>query len=482
VWHTRQLLQQLASEGRLALYVDLHGHSRSLDAFFYCCRPPPPDLLVQGQQLLLPREAEELQPSQAAALAAPAAPTAALAGMLDSSVWDGETGGLGGQGAKAEEVVVGISSSSRVDCSGGTWSISTAVGQWEDEDERQAATVLGGRSTQQRGDQQQASGRQHVGPPVQQVQQDEEGEEQAAAERGAQQYLQEQSDEDETEADAGETTHAETDKQEAAQAAAPSALNLRLGWGVRGAGFKSSTTTQAAAAAAADAAAPAGSHTPSQQERRRSIGTLRPAARQQAMSRPAAQLPDSMQGGAQHQRAHLYARSSTTSVPSPSSQQASRPPQQQPPPPRKPAGQAKGSAGKKAKKAGSFGTNKKGASGSAAAGCTSAPPPDSTSMLYPVQQLPWLAHQAHPGFSYARSTFNESAASVASTARGAVSCHLGLARAYTLEASLAGSSTSMCHFSVWDYMALGRALCEALAEMSVELQGSAEQGGDGGGM
>lgn len=40
IFHTRALLQRLASTGRLALYCDLHGHSRREDAFFYGCDPP----------------------------------------------------------------------------------------------------------------------------------------------------------------------------------------------------------------------------------------------------------------------------------------------------------------------------------------------------------------------------------------------------------------------------------------------------------
>jgi len=40
IFHTRSLLQRLASTGRLALYCDLHGHSRREDAFFYGCDPP----------------------------------------------------------------------------------------------------------------------------------------------------------------------------------------------------------------------------------------------------------------------------------------------------------------------------------------------------------------------------------------------------------------------------------------------------------
>mmetsp|Transcript_9796 Transcript_9796/g.28021 ORF Transcript_9796/g.28021 Transcript_9796/m.28021 type:complete len:662 (-) Transcript_9796:200-2185(-) len=42
VWHTRALVQRLASTGRLALFCDLHGHSRREDAFFYGCDPPAP--------------------------------------------------------------------------------------------------------------------------------------------------------------------------------------------------------------------------------------------------------------------------------------------------------------------------------------------------------------------------------------------------------------------------------------------------------
>jgi hypothetical protein len=44
-----------------------------------------------------------------------------------------------------------------------------------------------------------------------------------------------------------------------------------------------------------------------------------------------------------------------------------------------------------------------------------------------------------------------------------VSSELGLSRCYTLEASLAGSSSSGLHFGWRDYRELGQALCGALA-------------------
>ncbi len=47
VYHAKRLMQQLAAAGRLALYIDIHGHSTKTDTFFYgwagcracCCLP-----------------------------------------------------------------------------------------------------------------------------------------------------------------------------------------------------------------------------------------------------------------------------------------------------------------------------------------------------------------------------------------------------------------------------------------------------------
>jgi len=39
VYHSKKLLQQLAAAGRLALFVDIHGHSTKEDVFFYGCEP-----------------------------------------------------------------------------------------------------------------------------------------------------------------------------------------------------------------------------------------------------------------------------------------------------------------------------------------------------------------------------------------------------------------------------------------------------------
>ncbi|KXZ45627.1 hypothetical protein GPECTOR_52g29 [Gonium pectorale] len=39
VYHSKRLLQQLAAAGRLALYIDIHGHSTKTDTFFYGCEP-----------------------------------------------------------------------------------------------------------------------------------------------------------------------------------------------------------------------------------------------------------------------------------------------------------------------------------------------------------------------------------------------------------------------------------------------------------
>ncbi|KAG1659460.1 hypothetical protein FOA52_007930 [Chlamydomonas sp. UWO 241] len=42
IYHTKKVLQQLAAAGRLALFIDVHGHSTKEDTFFYGCEPSTP--------------------------------------------------------------------------------------------------------------------------------------------------------------------------------------------------------------------------------------------------------------------------------------------------------------------------------------------------------------------------------------------------------------------------------------------------------
>lgn len=39
IYHTKKLLQQVAASARLALFIDIHGHSTKEDVFFYGCEP-----------------------------------------------------------------------------------------------------------------------------------------------------------------------------------------------------------------------------------------------------------------------------------------------------------------------------------------------------------------------------------------------------------------------------------------------------------
>ncbi|GLC39944.1 hypothetical protein PLESTB_001819000 [Pleodorina starrii] len=49
VYHSKRVLQQLAAAGRLALYIDIHGHSTKSDTFFYGCEPSAAALAAQGK-------------------------------------------------------------------------------------------------------------------------------------------------------------------------------------------------------------------------------------------------------------------------------------------------------------------------------------------------------------------------------------------------------------------------------------------------
>ncbi|CAD7695964.1 unnamed protein product [Ostreobium quekettii] len=39
IYHAKKLVETLAATGRLALFLDLHGHSRKMDTFLYGCEP-----------------------------------------------------------------------------------------------------------------------------------------------------------------------------------------------------------------------------------------------------------------------------------------------------------------------------------------------------------------------------------------------------------------------------------------------------------
>lgn len=61
-------------------------------------------------------------------------------------------------------------------------------------------------------------------------------------------------------------------------------------------------------------------------------------------------------------------------------------------------------------------------------------------------------------YSFPKSSFKVRKAKLGA-ARVVLARELGVAGAYTLEASLAGSSTSHCHFGVRDYLLMGHNLC-----------------------
>lgn len=79
--------------------------------------------------------------------------------------------------------------------------------------------------------------------------------------------------------------------------------------------------------------------------------------------------------------------------------------------------------------------------------------------------LPFLASQAHPGYSLSRCHFKVQK-SKAGTARVVAARQLGVPGAYTLEASLAGCSTTQCHFTVRDYLQLGQCLMQAVGRLA----------------
>jgi hypothetical protein len=79
--------------------------------------------------------------------------------------------------------------------------------------------------------------------------------------------------------------------------------------------------------------------------------------------------------------------------------------------------------------------------------------------------LPFLASQAHPGFNFSRSNFKVQK-SKAGTARVVAARLLGVPGAYTLEASLAGCSTTQSHFTVQDYLQLGESLMQAVGKLA----------------
>ncbi|KAG2486615.1 hypothetical protein HYH03_014783, partial [Edaphochlamys debaryana] len=66
VFGAKRLLQQLAAAGRLALYIDIHGHSTKSDTFFYGCEPSAAAMASHGGS------ARDLRDARGAAAAAAA--------------------------------------------------------------------------------------------------------------------------------------------------------------------------------------------------------------------------------------------------------------------------------------------------------------------------------------------------------------------------------------------------------------------------
>ncbi|EFJ43011.1 hypothetical protein VOLCADRAFT_106960 [Volvox carteri f. nagariensis] len=85
-----------------------------------------------------------------------------------------------------------------------------------------------------------------------------------------------------------------------------------------------------------------------------------------------------------------------------------------------------------------------------------------------VRMLPYLTARISSDFSFAKCSFKIRKRTQAklSAARVVVHRELGVAGSYTLEASLAGSSTSANHFSARDYLAMGHNLCRAICELA----------------
>jgi len=54
IWHTKFMMHRLRKEGGIALYIDLHGHSRKLDWFVYGCRTADTGSLTAKDPLILP--------------------------------------------------------------------------------------------------------------------------------------------------------------------------------------------------------------------------------------------------------------------------------------------------------------------------------------------------------------------------------------------------------------------------------------------
>lgn len=82
-----------------------------------------------------------------------------------------------------------------------------------------------------------------------------------------------------------------------------------------------------------------------------------------------------------------------------------------------------------------------------------------------VRMLPYLAAQAHPGFNLSKCSFKVQK-NKAGTARVVAARQLGIPGAYTLEASLAGCSTTNAHFKASDYLNLGRSLMVAVGQLA----------------
>ena len=75
-----------------------------------------------------------------------------------------------------------------------------------------------------------------------------------------------------------------------------------------------------------------------------------------------------------------------------------------------------------------------------------------------VRMLPYLASRLTQDYSMPKCNFRIRRAKL-SAARVVVNREMGVAGAYTLEASLGGSSATRTHFGVRDYVALGHNLC-----------------------